>query len=286
MGLTVKSERLEESYRLCERMARRSNFYHGIRLLPAQKRRSMLAVYAFMRYCDDISDAACPVSEKMQRFAAWKESFAAILNGGAPQHPILPALKDAIERHRIPVAYFYKLVEGTEMDLEASRYESFDDLYRYCYHVASVVGLVCIHIFGFEDERSKEYAEACGIAFQLTNVLRDIREDLERDRIYLPREELARFDYSENELQECVYNPAFQRLMEFQVERAKSYYQKAYRLIELIERDSRPTFWAMVRAYETLLQRIEANEYDVFSSRVRLNSREKLQIISKALLRR
>jgi 15-cis-phytoene synthase len=277
------STNLAASYRDCEGIARGSNFYSGFRLLPAKKRHALSAVYAFMRRCDDISDNDGSAVAKRQQFAEWRAMFREAMRGEPAAHPTLPALCDTVRTYHIPVEYFYELIRGTEMDLTTASYSTFDELYRYCYRVASVVGLICIHIFGFREGRAKQYAEACGVAFQLTNILRDVKEDLQRGRIYLPLEDLGRFSYTEDDLRHEVIDERFRRLMAFEVERAQAFYLKGRPLLELIERDSRPAFWAMFESYETILQHIERRGYDVLCGRVRLRRREKLRIVLKAL---
>ena len=270
---------LEDSYSNSEKVARGSNFYSGFRLLPAKKRRALCAVYAFMRQCDDISDNEGGVEEKRVRFAEWRAMFEEAMRGGYAHHHTLPALRDTVRAFHIPVDYLRKLIDGTEMDLTAARYATFDDLYSYCYRVASVVGLVCIHIFEFQEEGAKEQAEACGIAFQLTNILRDVKEDLQRDRIYLPLEDMQRFKYTEDDLRRGVIDERFRKLMRFEVERARAFYTKGRPLARLIERDSRPAFRAMYGSYEAILRHIERRKYDVLTKRVRLKPLEKMRIL-------
>ncbi len=274
---------VEESYRLCEDLSRGSNFYYGFRFLPARKHRALSAIYAFMRHCDDISDGPEAVPEKKENFRQWRNSFEQAMQEDHFTHPSLPALKDAIRAYDIPVLLFHQLIEGTEMDLTTTRYDTFAELYRYCYHVASVVGLVCLHLFNFREKRAMDYAEACGIAFQLTNILRDIKEDLQNDRVYLPQEDLRRFNYSERDLTNETMDERFIALMKFQSDRARVYYEKARPLVGMIERDSRPAFWTMYLSYEKILHRMEQQGYPVFHERVKLRKPEKLGIIFRAL---
>jgi len=277
---------LDQAYRNCETLARQSNFYTGLRLLPFEKRRALMAIYAFMRQSDDLSDSEAAASDRSQRFQAWRKILDETLQGRHDDHPSLPALRDAVNRFRIPPLLFHQLIDGTEMDLTISSYATFEDLYRYCYHVASVVGLICLQVFGFDDSRAEACAESCGIAFQLTNILRDIAEDLERDRIYLPREDMARFQYSEADLKSRLNDSRFQALMIFQCQRARRYYELARPLVNMLERDSRPCFWAMFRSYETILQHLESNRFKVFEKRCRLKSTDKLKILGQALGKR
>ena len=181
----------EESYAFCEDVARRQakNFYYSFLLLDADRRRAMCAVYAFMRYCDDLSDAE-GVADRAGSIARWRGDLESALRGDTPEHPLWPAFTDTVTRYRIPHQYFFEMIDGVSSDLEPRRIATFAELYDYCYHVASVVGLTIIHIFGFDRNEALELAEKCGIAFQLTNVLRDVREDAENGRVYLPEEDL------------------------------------------------------------------------------------------------
>jgi len=278
------SPSLDVAYRHCESIARGSNFYAGLRLLPPKKRRALSAVYAFMRLCDDISDDEGNASEKHQQFLQTREMFDLAMGQEFTSHMTLLALRDAIHTYHIPVDYFHKVIDGTEMDLTTSSYQTFEQLYQYCYHVASVVGLICIQIFGYQDDQARKYAVSCGIAFQLTNILRDIWEDLQRNRVYLPLEDLRRFSYTEEQLRNKVVNDPFRALMAFQVGRVRAYYAEARPLLKLIEKDSRPAFWAMFESYQTILRRIEQRGYDVLCERVRLQRGDKWRIALKALL--
>ena len=278
------SPSLDVAYRHCESIARGSNFYAGLRLLPPRKRRALSAVYAFMRLCDDISDEEGSATEKHEQFLQARDMFDLAMGQELTSHTTLLALRDAIHTYHIPVGYFHKVIDGTEMDLTTSSYQTFEQLYQYCYHVASVVGLICIHIFGFQDDQAPKYAVSCGIAFQLTNILRDIWEDLQRNRVYLPVEDLRRFSYTEEELRNKVINDHFRALMAFEVGRVRAYYAEARPLLKLIEKDSRPAFWAMFESYQTILRRIEQRGYDVLCERVRLQRGDKWRIAVKALL--
>lgn len=276
---------VEDSYRLCESIARGSNFYNGFRLLPPQKHRALSAIYAFMRQCDDIADTDASLTEKKEKFGLWRTAFERAMQGDFSSHPTLPALRDAIEKYQIPPELFQKLIDGTEMDLVASRYATFEDLYQYCYHVASVVGLICIRLFGYQEDGARKRAEECGIAFQLTNILRDIKEDFQKDRIYLPQEDLRRFEYTEEDLANEIEDERFFALMKFEAERAKTYYEKARTLVTLIDRDSRPAFWAMFLSYRLILRHIEQRKFPVFRERVKLNQPDKVGILLKSLVK-
>ncbi len=247
----------------------------------------MCAVYAFMRHCDDIVDEEAGEADKKTRLNAWRETLDDAY-GGTPADGggLLPAFRDTVRRFDIPRAYFDAIIDGAEMDLTVTRYATFEDLYRYCYRVASAVGLVCIHIFGFQGREARQYAESCGIAFQLTNILRDVREDAEMGRIYLPREDLEVFGYSEEDIRHGVYNDAFRRLMVFQVERARSYYDEALPLLPLVQPSSRACLAAMIGIYRACLEEIPRRQYDVYSRRVSLSAWKKLAITARALIRK
>jgi 15-cis-phytoene synthase len=276
----------EASYRHCRAVARAQarNFYYAFAVLPAERRNALCAVYAFMRYCDDISDGGAAPSSKRALLEAWRDALAGAYRGEYGDSRILPAFHDAVRRFAIPQAYFDALIDGAQMDLTVRRYESFDELYQYCYRVASVVGLVCIEVFGYQDARAKEYAESCGIAFQLTNILRDVREDGALGRIYLPLEDLRRFGYTEDDLLQGVVNDRFLRMMEFEVARARDYYDRALPLLPLIDRGSRPALQAMMAIYRGILTRIEQGGYDVFAERAQLSHWEKVGIAARAWL--
>jgi len=239
-----------------------------------------------MRQCDDISDNAGTVETKREQFQQWQETFLQAMNDDDTQHPTLLALRDTVNQFRIPLDYFLQLIQGTEMDLTTNRYSTFEELYRYCYHVASVVGLICIQVFEYEKERAKECAKACGIAFQLTNILRDIREDLDRDRVYLPLKDLERFHYSENDLRNNVTDKRFHDLVHFQIVRARAYYAEAAPLAEMICEDSRAAFLVMYRSYLSLLQHIEDKGSKILDERVHLSKAEKLKILLQAFWKR
>jgi phytoene synthase len=275
---------LADSYAYCERLARREagNFYHAFRILPAQQRRSMCAVYAFLRIADDLSDGPDEVAVKRRLLADWRRQFVDALHG-APSHPIHPALDDAVRKHAIPSGHLHAVLDGVEMDLEPVCYEDFAQLRFYCYHVASAVGLACIHIWGFTDGRAREYAEKAGIAFQLTNILRDLGEDAGRGRVYLPSEDLRRFAYTEGDLQKRVCDDRFRALMRFQAERAHQFYEEALPLEGLLERPGRGVFRVMARTYRGLLRVMERRDYDVFSRRVRLSKWRKLWLVLSAI---
>jgi phytoene synthase len=271
---------LEASYAWAENVARSQakNFYYSFLLLPAPKRRSMCAIYAFMRYCDDLSDDE-NVSDRAASIARWRADLQSALDGAAPKHPLWPAFADSVARYKIPHKYFFEMIEGVSSDLEPRAIQTFDELYRYCYQVASVVGLTIIHIFGFEDPKALELAEKCGIAFQLTNILRDVREDSEKNRVYLPAVDFERFGVSPK-----LFEPAdaFRRLMEFEARRARQYYRESAPLAALIDPSSRASLRALIGIYSRLLERIVASNYDVLSHRVRVPGWEKAWLLIRS----
>jgi phytoene synthase len=279
---------LTASYRAAEEVARTRarNFYYSFVVLPSEKRRALCAVYAFMRFCDDISDGSAPIPEKRALLETWRTRLECAFAEDFEGNPILPAFSDTVHKFRIPIEYFHWAIDGAEMDLTTDRYQTFDELYRYCFNVASTVGLICIQIFGFTDERAKKHAEHCGIAFQLTNILRDVKEDAGMGRIYLPCEDLTRFRYSPEDLRGRILDERFQRLMAYQTERARKYYTQGRNLFPLIEEACRPALWAMMEIYDRLLRKIVRQRYDVFQKSIRLSNREKASIALRALAMR
>jgi phytoene synthase len=274
---------VETSYEYCRRVARRraKNFYYSFVLLSRPQRNAMCAIYAFMRYCDDLSDEPGANRAAIDK---WRAEMEAALAGRFSDHPVWPAFHHTVRRFCIPHEYFREMIDGVLSDLEPRRFETFEQLYRYCYQVASVVGLTTIHIFGFDTRSALPLAEKCGVAFQLTNILRDIREDAERGRIYLPIEDLRRFGVSEEDLCAGRRDEPFLKLMGFEAERARAYYDESRPLLDLIHPRSRASLWALISIYSRLLERIEGSNYDVFRRRVRLPLWEKSWIVWRALL--
>jgi phytoene synthase len=274
---------VERSYEYCRRVARRraKNFYYSFVLLSSPQRNAMCAIYAFMRYCDDLSDEPGATKAAIDK---WRADMEAALEGNFSDHPVWPAFHHTVRRFCIPHQYFREMIDGVQSDLEPRKFETFDQLYRYCYQVASVVGLTIIHIFGFDTKSALPLAEKCGVAFQLTNILRDIREDAERGRIYLPAEDLRRFDVAEEDLRAGNRTEPFLRLMRFEAERARAYYNESRPLLDLIHPRSRASLWALISIYSRLLERIELSNYDVFRKRVRLPLWEKSWIVWRALV--
>jgi len=278
---------LKEAYRYCQELARREakNFYYGFVLLPPAKRQAIYASYAFARRCDDIVDDDLELEEKVRQLAEYRRRLEQCLNGH-PSDPIFLALHDTILRYRIPPQYFWQLIDGVEMDLTVRRYPSFADLRRYCYGVASTVGLISIEIFGYSDgQQARQHAEDLGIALQLTNILRDIREDAERDRIYIPQDEMERFRYSEADILGGIANEASLHLMQFQVERAREYFERGRKLLPLLPRRSRACTAVLQGIYSRILERIEARPCAVLRERVSLSGSQKLALAGRELVR-
>jgi phytoene synthase len=275
---------LSRSYRWCERLARREagNFYHAFRLLPGSRRRAMCALYSFFRIADDLADGPGSPADKGRMLDRWQQSLEQALQGRF-SHPLHPALQHAVASYQVPPEYLLAVLDGVRMDLAPAVYATFDDLYRYCWHVASAVGLACIHVWGYSDEQAKTHAESAGIAFQLTNILRDLGEDAARRRIYLPAEDLERFGYRPEQLLHGERNAAFRELMGFELARARRYYDAALPLVQLLQPDARAVFLVMLRTYRSLLDVIESRDYDVFGERIRVAGWWKLAILLRAV---
>ncbi len=273
---------LEESYAYCTNLtrSRARNFYYAFITLPKEKRKAIYAAYAFCRLSDDYSDEEIPVDEKAALLSGLHDLVDKAFSG-TPDSEVFVALMDASERYSIPKDYFHEIIKGVEMDLEINRYADFDELYQYCYRVASVVGLVCIEIFEYTDPRALEYATDMGIAMQLTNILRDIEEDCGRGRVYLPQDELARHGVTEESLRAGDTGLAFRVMMEEQVGRARRYFERSAALLPLLKPRSRLCPAVLRALYSAVLDRIEARDYNVFGERVALSSREKLAITAK-----
>ena len=285
---------LRAAYGVCRHIARSAakNFYYGFLALPARKRNALSAVYAFMRHADDISDdPSIPVEQRREKLTEWLNALRRVVEGERTDDPVLMALADTQKTFNIPLDLLEKLVQGTAMDLPkaegsgksgpAVHYETFDQLYDYCYHVASVVGLVCIRIFGYRDPRAEKLAEETGVAFQLTNIIRDVKEDSQLGRVYLPSEDLHRFGVKASALTNGNAATSLRPVLEFEAQRAREYYRSAEELLPLIDDDSQPALWTLVEIYRRLLERIAARNYDVFSERVRLSAAEKVGLLAK-----
>jgi phytoene synthase len=263
----------------CSRLTRksRSNFYYSFLFLSKEKREAMYAVYAFCRSVDDVADGDAPVAEKQHYLDEWRRELDRCY-AGRPSHPISVKLAQSMQRFPIPKDHFEELIAGVEMDLTHNRYPTFHDLYEYCYRVAGVVGLMCIEIFGYRNPKAKDYAVNLGVALQLTNIMRDVRVDAVRDRIYLPQDEMVRFGYREAELLQGAYTPAFLELMRFAGTRAHQYFQNAQQLLAAEDRRSLVAAEIMGAIYHRLLESIEASGYRVFDRVITLPTTYKLWI--------
>jgi len=263
-----------ESHDFCRSLSRREakNFYYSFLVLPPARRRAMCALYAFMRHTDDLADDAGTIDEKRRRLDSWRADLEAALDGRGDAWPGLPALAETVHQYAIPARHLHEVIDGVAMDLEPRPFETFEDLYAYCYRVASAVGLCCIRIWGFQsrDGLAESLAESCGIALQLTNILRDVREDLSLGRIYLPHEDLERFKVRPDDLRLDAPRPAVRDLFEFEARRAYDYYAKARPLGTLVAPVGRPVLGAIVGIYRALLDEIARRNYNVLAGRISL----------------
>lgn len=288
---------LAEAYAACRTIAQREakNFYYAFRVLPRHKSDAMCAVYAFMRRADDIADdESLTIAERRQAMASWVEAWRIARSSGASNDPVFLALNDTQKRFGISNELLEELVQGTTMDLDpraeegkVQTFANFDDLYRYCYLVASVVGLVCIRIFGYTDDRAEKFAEETGIAFQLTNILRDVKEDAERGRVYLPLDLLCESGTDSEQVLALAAGASIQlaerRALRSLSAKAETYYASAAKLLPLIDKDSRAALWVLVNIYHDLLRRIEQRDGDVISKRVTVPATVKLRILARGM---
>ena len=305
MPWTPAAPQLVMAYSVCRGITRTAakNFYYAFLVLPRRKREALCAVYAFMRRCDDITDdQSLSLTERRQKLDAWIDALHRAQQGQPTDDPILLALTDAQRRFAIPAGLLDELAQGTAMDLEtganeaqppsqadsglAVHYTTFEELRQYCYRVASVVGLVCIHIFGYRDPQAEPLAERCGLAFQLTNIIRDVKEDASMGRVYLPEEDLARFGLTVSDLMNAPDPARLRPLLAFEAERAREYYAAGDELIPFISEDSQPALWVLVNIYRRLLGKIAAKQYDVFTAKVALSRWEKTVVLGKGFLMR
>lgn len=276
----ASSTSLDESYAQCIDVTAKQarNFHFAFSILPKERYKGICALYAFTRTADDLSDDESDPKKALENSRAWRQAFDKALAGDTSAHPIMPAVADTFARYKIPAVYMHELLTGTEMDSHKNRYEKWDDTYLYCYRVASVIGMMTIHVFGYTHPRAIELAEQTGIAFQMTNILRDIVEDSGRNRIYLPMEDLRRHLISEEIMLAAKDTPQLRELIKFEVERAKKYYAAGRELLPLIEPESRDALGSLVAIYQRLLDEIERRRYDVFTERVSLSKAEKLSL--------
>jgi 15-cis-phytoene synthase len=300
---TPAPRQLVMAYSVCRGITRTAakNFYYAFLVLPRRKREALCAVYAFMRRCDDITDeSTLSMQDRRQKLDLWLDALHRAQQGHPTDDPILLALTDAQRRYQIPAGLLDELAHGTAMDVEETEasaqtstvpgvtvhYRTFEDLRVYCYRVASVVGLVCIHIFGYRDPAAEPLAERCGLAFQLTNIIRDVKEDASMGRIYLPEEDLTRFSLSANELLATPDSARFRPLLAFEADRAREFYASGDALLPYISEDSQPALWVLVTIYRRLLEKIAEKQYDVFTAKVTLSTSEKLRILGKGFIKR
>ncbi len=278
---------LKASYRFCAEVSRREakNFYYSFLLLPPGRRRAMCALYAFLRHTDDLADEPGPSGGKREALDRWRTDLDRALDGHPDAWPGLPALADSVARHAIPARYLHEVIDGVAMDVEPRPFASFDDLYAYCYRVASAVGLSCIHIWGYRSEggRAEALAEKCGVALQLTNILRDVREDARQGRIYLPQDDLERFGVTPEDLRADVPSDRVRALFEFEGRRAYDFYAEAAPLIRLVAPVGRPVLRAIVGIYRALLDEIARRDWNVLAGRISLPSWKKAAITLGAL---
>jgi phytoene synthase len=279
---------LEESRVYCEQLTRAEarNFYYGLKLLPQPKRSAMFALYAYMRLVDDIADGAegKDMRQRLESLDAWEESTHNALTGQKPAdgHALWPAFSEMVARHNVPARVFQEVIAGQRQDLDAPGITTFEDLRQYCYRVAGVVGIASIYVWGFEGgEHTEALAIDRGVAFQLTNILRDLREDAGRGRIYLPREDLAAAGIAEKDFLR-TRGETFTLLMQKQIARARDYYQRSAPLELLISADSRPTLRAMTQIYRGLLEKISRDPARVLRERISLSTISKLRIAWRA----
>ena len=297
---------LAVAYSVCRHIARASakNFYYAFLVLPRHKRQALCAVYAFMRRCDDIADdETLPVRERHYKLTDALDALHRAQAGEPTDDAVLLALIDTQRRYDIPADLLDQLAYGTMMDVNQSavenagastaasnaitvQYRTFEDLYQYCYRVASVVGLVCIRVFGYRDPRAELLAERCGLAFQLTNIIRDVKEDAQMGRVYLPERDLAAFGISADELSTATNPVRYGPLLAMESQRAREFYLSGDELIPLVDEDSQPALWVLITIYRRLLDKISRQAYDVFHGKVRLTTREKLTILGKGFLKR
>jgi squalene synthase HpnC len=286
------ADSLTRSYEECYRIARssRSNFYYAFFLLPRGRRDGLAALYAFMRLVDDVADENNDITAKQRGLAKWRTALDNAVNASSRVDisvplgaaAILPALVDTMRRYSMPARYLHDLISGAEMDLTVNSYATFDRLREYCYRVAGTVGLTCTHVFGFRDQRALDLAEKLGLAFQLTNIIRDIHDDYAMGRVYLPAEDLAQYNVNPEDFARPAATLGVRELLRFEASRAWECYEEGAALLGLIDPESRPALWLLVHTYSALLARIEELDYAVFGERVRLSKAEKLVFIAKA----
>ncbi|MGO9085450.1 MAG: phytoene/squalene synthase family protein [Candidatus Sulfotelmatobacter sp.] len=305
---TPVPQQLVMAYSVCRGITRTAakNFYYAFLVLSRRKREALCAVYAFMRRCDDIADdATMGLPERRQKLDLWLDALHRAQQGQPTDDAILLALTDTQRRYAIPAGLLDELALGTAMDVADAadawdaaaaappstpgltvQYKTFEDLCVYCHRVASVVGLVCIHVFGYRDPEAEPLAERCGLAFQLTNILRDVKEDANMGRVYLPQDDLEKFGVSASELLTAPDPARFRPLFAFEAARARELYAAGDALIPYVSEDSQPALWVLVNIYRRLLDKIAEKQFDVFTAKVALSRWEKLRILGKGFFMR
>jgi phytoene synthase len=304
---TPAPAQLSMAYSVCRGITRASakNFYYAFLVLPKRKRQALCAVYAFMRRCDDIADdPTLAASERRQKLDTWLDALHRSQQGHPSDDPILLALSDTQRRYNIPAGLLDELALGTAMDVADSdhqipqgsigeeklklpvQYKTFDDLKLYCYRVASVVGLVCIHIFGYRDPAAESLAEQCGLAFQLTNIIRDVKEDASLGRVYLPEEDLSKFALSAADILLAPDLSRIRPVLALEADRARQYYKAGDQLLSYISEDSQPALYVLINIYRNLLEKIAYRQYDVFTEKVSLTLTEKLRVLGQGFWQR
>jgi phytoene synthase len=277
---------LADNYAACRDLTRRSarNFYYSFWILPKYKRLAMCALYAFFRRTDDLGDDPGPIEERRAKLAAWREMLHRGLEDDDYRDLMIPAIVDTIRGYSVPTEYLETAIDGVESDLDRNRFATFDELSRYCYQVASVVGLASIHVWGFENcPAAFKAAEDCGVAFQLTNILRDVAEDAARGRIYLPQDEMARFGVTDDDLIAGRVDDRMRALFRFQCERTEDYYRRDDDLKPYLSADGLDIYSTMVDIYRALFDKVRSRDGDVFSERVRLSAWHKTALAVRRL---
>jgi 15-cis-phytoene synthase len=261
-----------------------SSFYYSFLFLPPEKRRAITAFYAFCREVDDVVDEASDIGVARTKLAWWRTEVVNIYEG-IPQHPVGKALKDIVKQFSLPQQKLHEIIDGMEMDLTHHRYADFKSLQLYCYRVASVVGQVSAMIFGYTDPKTLDYAHDLGMAFQLTNIIRDVGEDARRDRVYLPQDELAKFNLQSSDILGGKYSDNFSQLMQFQTDRAQHYYDQAFAALPAADRKTQRAGLIMASIYRTLLTEIAQDKFQVLHQRIALTPLRKLWLAWKTWVR-
>jgi len=287
MNNGLQNAQLQASYAHCHQLARRSasSFYYSFMLLPKAKRKAMCALYAFLRRTDDLGDSSEATEQRRSALQDWRQSLHRALQGSF-NDPLPPALADTVNTYGIPLTHLEAVIDGVEMDLEPAQYDTFEQLSDYCHRVASAVGLACLPIWGFSSEGAEAPARRCGLAFQMTNILRDLKEDASQNRVYLPREDFERFGYTVTDLRAGVRDARFRQLMRFQIERVERLYAEGAELGGCLSPDGQRIFGSMMSVYRALLAEIKRLDGDVFTTRVQLSSWRKMRIATRWFLRR